>query len=140
MRKRVLFIILYIQVTVVFGDEIDTMINKINQNRDSNMTKSQFISLDSPIKKIFIKESNSSMEDGNNTNIAIDNNYTQLTLTAIVNDSAYINKHWLKESEEIEGYKLIDIMDDSVYLESKSKKQLIFFKKRINKVNILIDR
>ncbi len=134
--KRVILILLLINLSL-FSDEIDKIISKINEKRDSSLSKTQLIKIESPMPKITIIDKNST-KDKNKTIVIANKKEETFTLSAIINNSALINDKWVKLGEKINGYKLVDIMDDSVYLQNNKKSKLIFFKKKSDKIKISI--
>jgi len=135
MRKIVIYSIA-ISLTVLFADEIDDMVSKINTHRESKISKKELISISSPMPKLIV-ETNSSNE--NNTTITKVKE-DSFSLTGIVNSSAHINGKWVKIGEKIGAFKLVDIMEDSVYLKDGNRTKLIFFKQNNGKIKITVGR
>jgi len=135
--KKIASIIAVVAISVLYADEIDDMLSKINSTRESTMPKEEFVSIPSPMPKVVIEHNSS--KDGNVTITKIVEEET-FDLTAIMNDSAFINKKWVKIGEKVGSYKLVDIMDDSVYLKDGNRTKLIFFKKNNAKIKITVGR
>jgi len=135
--KKIVSLILSTFVVVLFADEIDDMVAKINTKRDSKIPKEEFVSISSPMPKLIIEnnESNSSL-NANAKVVSTDN----LVLKGIMNNSAFINEHWVKIGEKIGKFKIVDIMDDSVYLKDGNRSKLIFFKQKNGKIKITVGR
>ena len=121
----------------LFSDEIDTIISKINEKRDSQLPKNKISSVVSPMPKVIILDKNNSSES-NKTIMVIKKDEDTFILSAIINNSALINNKWIKLGEKVNGYKLSDIMDDSVYLVDNNKSKLIFFKQKNAKIKLSI--
>jgi len=135
--KKIASIIAVVAIGVLCADEIDDMLSKINSTRESTMPKEELTSIPSPMPKVVIEHNSS--KDGNVTTTTIVKEET-FDLTAIMNDSAFINKKWVKIGENVGSYKLVDIMDDSVYLKDGNRTKLIFFKKNNAKIKITVGR
>jgi len=138
MIKSLSFIVLLAFVAVQ-ADEIDDMISKITSNRESKIPKDKLISIKSPMPTLVVVENNSSKKGDSNATFAKPKE-DSFDLTAIMNNSAYINNKWVKVGENVGSYKLVDIMDDSVYLKDGNKTKLIFFKQNNNKIKITLGR
>jgi len=135
--KKIASIIAVVAIGVLCADEIDDMLSKINSTRESTIPKEELVSIPSPMPKVIVEHNNS--KDGNATITKIVEEET-FDLTAIMNDSAFINKKWVKIGENVGSYKLVDIMDDSVYLKDGNRTKLIFFKKNNAKIKITVGR
>ena len=118
------------------ADSIDDMISKINSKREAKIPKNKLVSIQSPMPKLIVVDTNGT--DKNKTILKPKDE--TFDLTAIVNNSAYINGKWVKKGENIGSYKLMDIMDDSVYLKDGKKTKLIFFKQNSAKIKIRLGR
>jgi len=118
------------------ADEIDEMVSKITSSRESIIPKKKLISTKSPMPVLVVVDNNASNKKGDgNITLAKPKDDT-FNLTAIMNNSAHINNKWVKIGEKIGNYKLVDIMDDSVFLKDENKTKIIFFKKNDNKIKI----
>ena len=135
--KKIASIIAVVAIGVLCADEIDDMLSKINSTRESTMPKEELTSIPSPMPKVVVEHNSS--KDGNVTTTTIVKEET-FDLTAIMNNSAFINKKWVKIGENVGSYKLVDIMDDSVYLKDGNRTKLIFFKKNNAKIKITVGR
>lgn len=136
MKKLVIFCSL-ILFTGLYADNIDEIVSKINSKRDSTIPKDKLISITSPMPKLLVVVDNNST-DGNKT--VIKSKEESFNLTAIMNSSAHINGTWVKVGERVGTYKLVDVMDDSVYLRDGNKTKLIFFKQSNGKIKIKVGR
>jgi len=135
--KKIASIIAVVAIGVLCADEIDDMLSKINSTRESTIPKEELVSIPSPMPKVVVEHNSS--KDGNVTTTTIVKEET-FDLTAIMNNSAFINKKWVKIGENVGSYKLVDIMDDSVYLKDGNRTKLIFFKKNNAKIKITVGR
>jgi hypothetical protein len=129
MKKIVLLSSIFL-VTTLFADDIDDIINKINSKRESKVSKDVIANVKSPIPNVKIVESNSSNES--NTSTVLKSEKEVFKLKGIINNSAKINNKWVKVGDAINSYKVIDIMEDAVYLEDGNKSKMIFFNKTNN--------
>ena len=137
MKKSVLLV--FISVTaLLFGDEIDDIVNKINSKRNSNIPKKKILETPSPMPKMVVLEGNYTKDE--NGTIIIKEPQDEFNLTAIINDKANINGQWVKIGEKIGSYTLVDIMDDSVYLKDGNRSKTVFFGKKNKKIKIEIGR
>ena len=130
-------IIILILASFLFGDEIDDMVSKINAPRDSKIPKEELAAISSPMPKLIIENNETNLT--NNSTVKIDST-DNLVLKGIMNNSAFINGHWVKIGEKIGTFKLVDIMDDSVYLKDGNRSKLIFFKQKHGKIKITVGR
>jgi len=137
MKKMILFTLLTI-TTLLFSDEIDDIVSKINSKRNSNISKEKILSTPSPMPKVVVIEGNYTKDE--NGTIIIKEPQDEFNLTAIINNKANINGQWIKVGEKIGSYTLIDIMDDSVYLKDGNKTKTVFFGKKDKKIQIKIGR
>ncbi len=135
--KRVYLILALISTVTLYADEVDTIISKINELRDSNLPKDKIANIESPMPKVVVVDKNGT-SDSNVTTKIIKSKEDNFKLSAIINNSALINGKWVKLGEKINGYKLSDIMDDSVYLVDRNKSKLIFFKQKNGKIKLSI--
>ncbi len=120
----------------VNADDIDDIVNKIKQDRVSNISKKELLSVKSPLVKLIKIKENKSKDDNSTTNNIIVKKES-FDLEAIMNSSALINGKWYKRGDKIYSYKIEDIMDDSVYLKDGNKTKIIFFKPVNNKIKII---
>jgi len=132
--SKLFLIISVFSLTLINGDSIDDIVNKIKAERESKLNKKDLTHINSPIPTVVVVDKNSSISDANNSLTKIESE--TFILKAIVNDMAYINDTWVKKGEKIGSFKLVDIMDDSVYLKDKSRTKMIFFKKNNSKIKI----
>jgi len=139
MKKIFAFLLVVVSINYLFGDEIDDIINKINNKREAKLPKKIIESTVSPMQKLVVKDNNSSKNDSNSTGVVI-NKESNFVLKAIMNNSANINGQWVKIGQKIKGFKLVDIMDDSVYLTDGNKSKMVFFDQNISKINIKLGR
>jgi len=134
--KKVFSLIGIFAISVVFADEIDEMVSKINSPRESNLSKEALVSLPSPMPKLII-ENNNSKESNISQSVIKEEVFN---LKGIMNNSAFINGKWVKIGEKIGSFELVDIMDDSVYLKDGNRTKLIFFKQNNGKIKITVGR
>jgi len=139
MIKSLSFAVLLAFVTVQ-ADEIDDMVSKITSNRESTIPKDKLLSIKSPMPVLVVVDNNSSDKNSDSNITYAKPKEESFDLTAIMNKSAHINNKWVKIGEKIGSYKLVDIMDDSVYLKDGNKTKLIFFKQNNNKIKITLGR
>lgn len=118
------------------ADSIDEIVSKINSKRDTTIPKDKLVTIASPMPKLVVVENNTSDE---NTTIA-KAKVESFNLTAIMNSSAHINGEWIKVGDKVGSYRLVDVMDDSVYLKDGNKTKLIFFKQNSGKIKIRIGK
>jgi hypothetical protein len=128
--KKIVLLSSFFLVTTLFADDIDDIINKINSKRESKVSKDVIANVKSPIPNVKIVESNSSNES--NTSTVLKSEKEVFELKGIINNSAKINNKWVKVGDAINSYKVIDIMEDAVYLEDGNKSKMIFFNKTNN--------
>jgi len=133
--KKIVIYSIALSITVLFADEIDDMISKINSHRVSKISKKELTSINSPMPKVIIETNNT--KEGNFTVAKVEDDFS---LTAIMNNSANINGRWVKIGEKVGNFKLVDIMDDSIYLKDGNKTKIIFFKEKNNKIKITVGR
>ena len=134
-----LSIIIPLTLTILFAnelDEIDKMVSKINSKREGTLSKKEISSITSPMPKLIVIDNNSS--EDNKTVVKVKE--SSFNLTAIVNNSAFINGKWYKVGDRVGTFKLVDIMDDSVYLKDGKRTKLIFFKQNNGKIKIRVGR
>ena len=131
--KRLVKLTLIFTITLLYSDDIDDIINKINSKRESKIPQAVIANSKSPIPEVKIIESNSSKES-NNT-VIVNSAKEVFELKAIINSRANINGKWVGIGDLINGYKVVDIMDDSVYLKDGNKSKMIFFN-NIKKIKI----
>ncbi len=124
--------------SLLMGDEIDMMINKINSKRTGILPKDKIVSTPSPLPKVEIVDTNAT-KDKNGT-IVLKKSGMEFNLTAIMNNKAFINGQWVKVGEKVGGYTLVDIMDDSVYLKDGNRSKMVFFSDNNKKIKIIIGR
>jgi len=132
--KKLNFYLFILATVFLQADEIDEIISKINSKRVSGITKKDIKELSSPIAKVEIIKSEDNETESNKT--IIKSEVEVYKLSAILNNSAFINGKWVKKGQKIGPYKLVEIMDDSVVLKSSNKTKLIFFKKNNGKIKI----
>ncbi len=137
MKKTALFLAA-VSVLFLYADEIDDMISKINSKRVSNIPKQKLLNITSPIPKVVVIEKNNSKE-GNITTIA-QSSEDSFHLSAIMNNKAYINGAWVKKGDMVGDYKLVDIMDNAVYLKNGKKSKMLFFESSNHKIKITLGR
>jgi len=118
----------------LFADEIDNIINAINSKRESIIPKSVILNTKSPIPKIEVVDVNKS--DKNGSKVVVKSPVEEFKLLAIINNRANINNKWLKVGDTINGYRVVDIMSDSVYLQDGNKTKLVTFSKKSKKIKI----
>jgi len=97
--KKIASIITVVVISVLCADEIDDMLSKINSTRESIIPKEELVSIPSPMPKVIVEHNSS--KDGNVTTTTIVKEET-FDLTAIMNDSAFINKKWVKIGENVD--------------------------------------
>jgi len=136
--KKVTLLLCIAVTTLVFGDEIDDIVNKINSKRSSTISKDKILSTPSPMPKVVVMDSNHTKDE--NGTIILKEPQDEFNLTAIINNKANINGQWVKVGEKIGSYTLIDIMDDSVYLKDGNKTKTVFFGTKDKKIKIKIGR
>ncbi len=129
--KKILIASFLFQILLV-ADEIDTYVEKIKQQRVSHIDKNEIKKLKSPLPKIVVVDKNISKADQNIS--AETETIPTFVLKAIMNDSAFINDRWVKKGDTIDNYKVVDIMEDAVYLSNGKKSKMIFFKKKNGKI------
>ena len=134
--KRLTVLSILIAFISLNADSIDDIVSKINSKRDTTIPKEKLVTITSPMPKLVVIENNST--DGNKT--IIKSKEERFNLTAIMNSSAYINGKWVKVGERVGTYKLVDVMDDSVYLKDGNRTKLIFFKQNSGKIKIKLGR
>ena len=134
-------------ITLLFvyisANNVDEMVSKINSKRASSIDKERLISIQSPMVKVVEK----STSDKNITTTTLKSKPTVLkeedeiyNLTGIMNNRAFINGKWLKVGNRVGRYKLIDVMEDSVYLKDGNRTKLIFFKQNSGKIKIRMSK
>jgi hypothetical protein len=138
MKKISILVTLILISTLLNGDEIDDIINKINSKRSSKISKEKILSTPSPMPKVEIVDSNITKDE--NGTIIVKKPQDEFNLTGIINNKAHINGQWVKVGDKVGGYKVVDIMDDSVYLKDGNKSKTIFFSNKDNKIKITIGR
>ena len=134
--KRIIVLLCFITFSILNAEDIDEIVTKINSSRGTTIPKEKLTNIVSPMPKLVVVDQNST--DTNNT--VAKPKEESFILTAIMNSSAHINGKWVKIGERVGTYKLIDIMDDSVYLKDGNKTKLIFFKQTSGKIKIKIGR
>ena len=137
MKKTALFLTI-VSVLFLYADEIDDMVSKINSKRTSNISKQKLLDITSPIPKIVVVEQNNSKEG--NTTAIVQPSEDSFKLSAIMNNRAYINGSWVKKGDMVGSYKLVDIMDNAVYLKNGKKNKMVFFESCNNKIKITVGR
>ena len=93
-------------------EQIDNMVLKIQQKRVSKMDI-DYKSVPSPF--IIIKKD----EDTKKTVVSTPEKKISFNLSAIINDTAFINGKWYKKGDVIGGYNITEITDTKVKLENK---------------------
>ena len=136
MNKLVIFTSCLVAFVSLNADSIDDIVTKINSKRDTTIPKEKLVTITSPMPKLVVIENNST--DGNKT--VVKSKEESFDLTAIMNNSAHINGKWVRVGERVGTYKLVDVMDDSVYLKDGNKTKLIFFKQSSGKIKIKVGR
>jgi len=136
MKKLIIYCSL-IALVALNADNIDEIVSKINSQRHSTIPKNKLTTITSPMPKLVVVDNNAT-KDGNRT--IVEDKKDSFVLTAIMNNSAFINSNWVKVGDSINGYKLIDVMKDSVYLRDGNKTKMIFFKSDNKKIKIKIGR
>lgn len=114
--------------------EIDKVFDSISKPR-VGLDKGVIASLNSPfalIKNSIKKDDNSTLGDGS------------YVLSAIVADKARINKKWYKKGEDLDIYKVDQILNNKVKLVSGSEEMILFMypeddDKTQDKKNIVIE-
>jgi len=139
--KKLLHLITLVSIaTLLYGDEIDEIVNKINSKRNSTIPKEQILSTPSPMPKVVVIKEKNVTRDKNGT-IIIKENKEEFNLTGIINDKANINGQWVKIGDKIGSYTLVDIMDDAVYLKDGNRSKMVFFNKQKDKnIKIILGR
>ena len=135
--KKITFIAMLGLFSSIYADEIDDLVKKIAQDRTSSINSDELINIKSPIARLVQKENTSkskSKSDGNNTIIMTAED--SFNLTAIMNDSAYINKKWVKKGQKIGSYELYEIYDDMVVLKDGNRTKKVTFQSKNNKIKI----
>jgi len=140
MKKSISIILLSSFILNATSIDIDEIISKIKSIRESKVTKQELQKLESPI--VEIPEKNLTKEDNKSKEpIPIQPvNLDVFTLKAIMNDKAYINNKWVGIGDKIGSYKVVDIMDDAVYLSNGKKSKTVFFQKSHQKLIQIINR
>ncbi len=136
--KKLTFFAFILGTTLIFGDEIDDIINKINSKRESTISKDKILSTPSPMPKVVVLEGNVTKDE--NGTIVVKEPQDEFNLTGIINNRANINGQWFKVGEKVGSYTLVDIMDDSVYLKDGNKSKTLFFSNQNKKIKIKIGR
>ena len=136
--KKLTFFVLILGTTLIFGDEIDDIINKINSKRKSTISKDKILSTPSPMPKVVVLEGNVTKDE--NGTIIVKEPQDEFNLTGIINNMANINGEWVKVGEKVGSYTLVDIMDDSVYLKDGNKSKTLFFGNQDKKIKIKLGR
>ncbi len=136
--KKLTFFVLILGTTLIFGDEIDDIINKINSKRKSTISKDKILSTPSPMPKVVVLEGNVTKDE--NGTIIVKEPQDEFNLTGIINNMANINGEWIKVGEKVGSYTLVDIMDDSVYLKDGNKSKTLFFGNQDKKIKIKLGR
>ena len=134
--KRLAIFYSIVAIVSLNADTIDEIVSKINSKRDTSIPKEKLVTITSPMPKLIVVENNST--DGNKT--VVKSKVDVFKLTAIMNNSAYINGKWVKVGDRVGTYKLVDVMDDSVYLKDGNVTKLIFFKQNSGKIKIKLGR
>ena len=134
--KIIAVLLCFITFSILNAEDIDEIVTKINSSRGTTIPKEKLTNIVSPMPKLVVVDQNST--DTNNT--VAKPKEESFILTAIMNSSAHINGKWVKIGERVGRYKLIDIMDDSVYLKDGNKTKLIFFKQTSGKIKIKVGR
>ncbi len=119
------------------ADNIDEIVSKINSKRHSVISKKKLTTITSPMPKLVVIDTNATKESNKTV---VEDKVDSFSLTAIMNNSAFINNSWVKVGENVDGYKLVDVMKDSVYLKDGNKTKIIFFKPDVKKIKIKIGR
>ncbi len=123
-HKKICFAVLFI--LPLYGDlsigQMDTMVEKIKAKRIGATTLDKESNLTSPFVMIQNEKGQAVMGDPKSTEVVF-------TLGAIINDKAFVNKVWLKVGDTLEGYKLIDIGQQSATLVQDEREIKIFLKK-----------
>ncbi len=123
--------ILAMSLTIcIFADEIDELVKKIKQERVSHIDKKKIKALKSPIPKIIVEKNTS--KEINST--IVQNIAPEFVLKAIMNNRAFINDKWVKKGDNIGNYKVVEILEDAVYLSNGKKNKMIFFNKKNGKI------
>ena len=117
-------------------DEIDKIISKINSKREGSLPKQELKNITSPMPKLIVIDNNSS----DNNKSVVRAKEESFNLTAILNNNAFINGKWYQVGDRVGTFKLVDIMDDSVYLKDGKRTKLIFFKQNSGKIKIRVGR
>jgi len=133
--KKVVSLVFSACVVVLFADEIDDIVAKINTKRDSKISKEEFVSISSPMVKSIVESSEINSSASSVKKIDIKD---KLHLEAIINDSAFVNGHWVKIGEKIDKFKLIDVTAKSIYLKDGNRSKSIFLKQENSKIKITI--
>jgi len=133
--KKVVSLVLSSCVVVLFADEIDDIVAKINTKRDSKIPNEEFVSISSPMVKSTVESSEINSSASSVKKIDIKD---KLHLEAIINDSAFVNGQWVKIGEKIGKFKLVDVTDKSIYLKDGNRSKFIFLKQENSKIKITI--
>ena len=70
--------------------------------------------------------------DENKTELRVDKptkEIVQFRLSGIVNDKVYVNNRWIGIGDEIEGYKLSEIIDDGIVMMQDKRTIKVYLKK-----------
>jgi len=136
--KKIFFIVASILlIDNILADEIDDIINKINNKREAKISKKVIEKTPSPIPKVVITDLNNTTKGSKVTVVEAG---TSFMLKGIMNKSANINGKWVKLGEKINGYKLVDVMEDSVYLKDGNRSKMLFFEQNNTKIKIKLGR
>ena len=114
-------------IVALNADFIDTMVQKIKSPRESNISAQKLKEIPSPILEIPV-DKNATLDENGSVAPEYEPNLETFILKAIMNNKAFINDKWVAIGEKIGDYKLVDIMDDSVYLTNGKKSKMVFFK------------
>ncbi|MEA2110580.1 MAG: hypothetical protein U9P71_00885 [Campylobacterota bacterium] len=136
-----IMLIAAISVTALFSDNlswVDQQITAILPKR-VGIADSKISQLSNPIRyqKLVVKDSDPDTKTVTHTQIA--EVVKPLKVAAILNNSALIDKKWLKINDTIRGYKVKRINSDSVLLKSKDNRLKLFVKEKNNKIKIQIN-
>ncbi len=138
MKKYGLVAIPILIGSLLLADEIDDMVYKITTPRVNVIPKDKILSTPSPMPKVVVADTNTT-KDENGTLIV--KKTEEYNLTGIINNRANINGKWIKVGEKIGRFKLVDIMDDSVYLKDGNDSKMVFFGgKKSEKIKIILGR
>jgi hypothetical protein len=139
-KKLSFLIAILLFLTFINGDEIDELLKKIRLKRESSIDKSELVNTYSPLPKVKV-ESNRSMDSNESGDEVMKKSVTieptEFKLKAILNNSVFLNDRWVKLGDKIEGYELVDIMEDSILLQDGNRTKIVLFNNKNPKIKII---